>query len=305
MTLAEQIKYIFKDEVFSLKDVYEAIPSKPKTTIRGRIYDNINKHFKKLGKNLYTTIVNDEECIVIEGDGRDLSFLENNSIHCIITDHPWEDKKSNIGGDRKFTDKYDCFKYIKNDFKEKFRVLKEGHFLVEILPAENENNFDYLYKIKQMALECGFKYYSKVSWIKGTFVSNTGRKSKNSEDVMIFSKGKARPMRIDVKKSKKSEHTIYMSGTNGMLPTAFNVQSVSVKQKVHQSEKPVQLLEQILEYVTFPGELILDQFAGSGSLGLAALNRNRSAILIELLKDNVDKILYRLKNNFNAQCYSL
>ncbi len=46
---------------------------------------------------------------------------------------------------------------------------------------------------------CGFMYYSKVTWKKGNFVSNTGRKSKNSQDVMIFSKGKARNLRIDAK----------------------------------------------------------------------------------------------------------
>jgi len=34
------------------------------------------------------------------------------------------------------------------DFKEKARVLKDGCFLVEVLPAENENNYEYLYQIK-------------------------------------------------------------------------------------------------------------------------------------------------------------
>lgn len=70
---------------------------------------------------------------------------------------------------------------------------------IEILPAENENNYEYLYQIKQYAKEAGFLYYSKVTWKKGGFVSNTGRKAKNSQDVMVFSKGKARSMRIDKK----------------------------------------------------------------------------------------------------------
>ena len=37
------------------------------------------------------------------------------------------------------------------DFKEKARVLKDGCFLVEVLPAENENNYEYLYQIKKYA----------------------------------------------------------------------------------------------------------------------------------------------------------
>ena len=36
---------------------------------------------------------------------------------------------------------------------------------------------------------------------KGTFVSNTGRKAKNTQDIMIFSKGKARNMRYDKKRT--------------------------------------------------------------------------------------------------------
>lgn len=38
--------------------------------------------------------------------------------------------------------------------------------MVEVLPAENENNYEYLYQIKQYAKEAGFVYYSKVSWKK-------------------------------------------------------------------------------------------------------------------------------------------
>ena len=36
--------------------------------------------------------------MLINGEGRDLSFLSDQSIDCIITDHPWLDKKSNRGG---------------------------------------------------------------------------------------------------------------------------------------------------------------------------------------------------------------
>ncbi len=50
--------------------------------------------------------------------------------------------------------------------RKKARVLKAGCFLVEVLPAENENNYEYLYQIKQYAKEAGFVYYSKVSWKK-------------------------------------------------------------------------------------------------------------------------------------------
>jgi len=225
-------------------------------------------------------------------------------IDCILTDHPWLDKKSNKGGDRAFAE-YDCFKYTLQDFKEKARVLKDGCFLVEILPAENENNYKYLYEIKQYAEQCGLLYYSKVTWKKGTFVSNTGRKAKNSQDVMIFSKGKARNMRLDVKRTQQLGYNNFMSGTAKMLPTMFDVQPVSKNKKIHQSELPLSLCEQILNYVTYEGETVLDSFAGSGVVGEAALNLKRNCILIEIAKENIEKIKRRMAEKFNTDLTSI
>lgn len=239
------------------------------------------------------------DCIIANGDGRDLSFLQDSSIDCIITDHPWADPKANKGGNRNFAD-YECFEYTLDDFKEKARVLKDGCFLVEIIPNENESNFDYLYQLKKMAQEAGFEYYCKVPWVKGTFVSNTGRNCKNREDLMIFSKGKARALRLNAKKTKATGETHYMSGANGMLPAEFNIQPPSKKEQICQSEKPSELFEQLLKYITLENELILDQFAGSGSVGQACLNTNRKCILIEKDKDKVEKIEQRFGLNCKA-----
>lgn len=297
MTLAERIYSCFKkEESFNLCDAYEANCEKPKETIRARIYDNLGVLFERVAKGVYKTLDTEETCILIEGDGRDLSILEDESVDCIFTDHPWLDLKSNKGGTRAFAE-YDCFKYTLEDFKEKARVLKKGCFLVEILPAENENNYEYFYQIKKFAKEAGFVYYSKVPWKKGSFVSNTGRKAKNTQDVMIFSKGKARNMRYDKKKSDIEGIDCYMSGCNGMLPAMFDVQPVSRNRKIHQSELPLSLCEQILQFVTYEGELVLDSFAGSGVIGEAALKLRRNCILIEILKENIEKIKKRFEWN--------
>ena len=297
MTLVEKIFNCFKDsDSFTLQEAYEQNSDKPQETVRARIYEKIGVRFERVAKGVYRTIdCKEEQCVLIEGNGRDLSMLKDNSIDCILTDHPWLDTKSNRGGTRVFA-LYDCFKYTLDDFKEKARVLKDGCFLVEVLPAENENNYEYLYQIKQYAKEAGFVYYSKKKKKKGTFVSNTGRKAKNTQDIMIFSKGKARRMRLDKKKSNKTGEIYYMSGCNGMLPTMFDVQPVSKKNKIHQSELPVELCEEILEYVTYEGEIVLDSFAGSGTVGVAALNKKRSCILIEILKENIEKIKTRFNN---------
>jgi site-specific DNA-methyltransferase (adenine-specific) len=290
MSIVDTLIECFKDEAFTLKEAYEKCLNVNKESVRARVYENVGVKFKKLSRGLY--INKDADCVLIEGNGRDLSFLEDSSIDCIITDHPWNNR-ANKGGNRNFAE-YDCFNYKLQDFMEKARVLKDGSFLVECIPNESETNFDYLYAIKKMAEQCGFQYYAKIPWIKGTFVSNTGRCSKNSEDLMIFSKGKPRALRLDAKKTKALGIETFMSGTNKMLPTDFNIQAVSNKNKICQSEKPSALFEQLLEYITLENEVVLDQFAGSGSVGEACVKTNRKCILIEKAKEKVEKIAQRL-----------
>ena len=43
----------------------------------------------------------------------------------------------------------------------------------------------------------------------------------------------------------------------------------------------------------------VNSFAGSGAVGVAALNKNRSCILIEILRENIEKI----KERFNSILY--
>lgn len=291
MSIVSNLIECFKNEAFTLKEAYKVNPGVNKESVRARIYEALGAKFEKLGKGLYIT--KEQDCVLIEGDGRDLSILEDASIDCIITDHPWSDIKANKGGNRSFAD-YSCFQYTLDDFIEKARVLKEGSFLVEVIPNENESNFDYLYQLKKMAQEAGFQYYCKVPWVKGTFVSNTGRNVKNREDLMIFSKGKPRALKLDAKKIKATGELHYMSGTNGMLPAEFNVQPPSRREQICQSEKPSLLFEQLLQYITLENEVVLDQFAGSGSVGEACLKINRKCILIEKAKECIEKIKERL-----------
>lgn len=282
----------------TIKEIADKIPDKPQSTIRGRLNENLDTLFQRVARGIYW--ITEKGILLIEGDGRDLSTFDDELFDCILADHPWKDDKSLKGTNRVFDKTYDTFEYELNDFKEKARVLKRGGFIVEVLPAENENNWKYLYKIKQMAEQCGLLYYSKVTWIKGTFLANTGRRQKNSEDILILSKGKARALRLDKKKIKAFGGTHYMSGTTEMLPAMFNIQAVPVKKRIHQAEKPVELYIQLIELLTRPGEIILDQFAGSGNVGVAALRTNRFACLIEILKENVLKIKDRIASEIEA-----
>ncbi|MDQ0361582.1 DNA-methyltransferase [Breznakia pachnodae] len=208
-------------------------------------------------------------------------MIESNSIDAIITDHLYLIEKSHKGGNRNFTSEYECFNYEVSDFEEKIRVLKPGGFMIEFIPEENADNYNYLFNMKEMAKQVGFEYYSKVPWNKG-IKHNVGRKQKMTEDILFMSKGKARSLRRDVKKDKQDptkEH--FMSGTNGMLPAEFEHKAPIKNERIHQAEKPVELIEELIEFVTKENETILDQFGGSLNTGKAALNKSRNAIVIE------------------------
>jgi len=327
-------EYFLEEEQFSIKEANNLVNNIKNMnvnneSVRARVYEGVGKGiFNKISRGVYkvTSQINgrDNTCLLINGDGRDLSMIKDKSIDGIITDHPYDITKALTGGNRNFAT-YELFKYENKDFKEKKRVLKEGAFLVEFLPEESECNYDYLYKIKKMAEETGLKYFAKVSWVKGNFVSNTGRKSKNLEDVMVFSNGEPRALKLDAKKNLavasennldikgKSSYEVrdmlmdnnlpvfFMKGTNGMLPTAFIHQPKNIKDKVVEAEKPVKLIEEIIGYISKPYEVLLDQFAGSGNFVIACYNTERNSIAIEKDSEIFSKMKQNIEQNISVE----
>lgn len=298
--------YFLEAESFTLKEAEHAVidvmsKDVKLPSIRARIYEGIDKGiFLRVSKGVYSVTKDNSTCLLIEGNGRDLSFIKDNTIDFIITDHPY-DSKSNKGGNRNFAD-YECFRYSTQDFLEKKRVLKPGCFLVEFLPDKNAENRRYLNDIEEMAIEAGFLYYASVPWKKGTEKHNTGRKVKDRESVVFFSKGKARLLRRDAKKELANpDKKYFMSGASQMLPSVFDYQLPSKSKRIHQAEKPLALIEEIIELISIEDELGLDQFAGSGVSGEAALNKKRDMILIEQDHNTVEKIKKRLNRKGRKQ----
>jgi site-specific DNA-methyltransferase (adenine-specific) len=63
---------------------------------------------------------------------------------------------------------------------------------------------------------------------------------------------------------------------------------------VHPTQKPLFLIQKLIELVTNPGDLVLDPFAGSGTTALACKELNRNYICIEKEREYVDIIHQRL-----------
>ena len=93
----------------------------------------------------------------------------------------------------------------------------------------------------------------------------------------------------------------YMKGTNGMLPTAFDYQPKNSKDKIIEAEKPTELIEEIIEYISKPYETLLDQYAGSGNFVIACYNKNRNSIAIEKDSETFEKMKTNIENNIDAK----
>lgn len=65
---------------------------------------------------------------------------------------------------------------------------------------------------------------------------------------------------------------------------------------VHPTQKPVELLEWLINTYTNEGEIVLDNCMGSGSTGVACMNTNRKFIGIELEKEYFDIAEERINN---------
>jgi site-specific DNA-methyltransferase (adenine-specific) len=81
---------------------------------------------------------------------------------------------------------------------------------------------------------------------------------------------------------------------NGTPRDIFPVKRVPSGRKIHPTEKPTELLRDLIGLSTLPGENILDPFAGSGATLVAARETNRKAIGIELSPKYYEGIVKRL-----------
>jgi DNA modification methylase len=75
--------------------------------------------------------------------------------------------------------------------------------------------------------------------------------------------------------------------------------------RLHPTEKPVNLLRYLIELLSKPGDVLLDPFAGSASLGEAAVITKRSAILVERDHEFYEKGSNRIEILLNSPAQSL
>lgn len=82
---------------------------------------------------------------------------------------------------------------------------------------------------------------------------------------------------------------------NEYYPTSIiEVSNANRKDKLHPTEKPLELFEYLIKTYTNKNDLVLDNTAGSGTTAIACINTNRNYILIEKEEKYVEIIKKRI-----------
>lgn len=195
-----------------------------------------------------------------------LAVTPSGSIDCIVTDPPYRTISGGVGG----SDGRPTGMLLKNDGKvfkhndidiseyasELFRVLTSpGHCWV----FTNELNRR---PIEDEMLRVGFKCHGLFGWHKNNAVVNRCG-MKNWEPFFLFRKGPARGL--------------YTPGIKQMISVPNPVGS-----KLHPTEKPVDLMKQLVLASSQVGETVMDPFAGAGSVGVACNETGRRFVGFEI-----------------------
>ncbi len=268
-----------------LKQVYEAFPGEKETTIRGRLNENLNKCFKRIGRGIYLATCGNAQALIIEGDAwNEIKNIETGSIDAIITDSPYSclNKHLSMGTTRKTKGEW-SFKtkdIDENLLKEMLRVLKQGGHFFSFLPPDSKDTLDYNNNFIESARRIGFEFNKR--WIWNKEVIGMGYNGRNKYEQIIFlSKGKRTKPR------------------NLSIPDLLSYKRLNPRTRFHEAQKPNELIRDILVFCSNENDVILDPFAGSLVLAEECLNHNRNSISIEIDGEMIQSSINQ--RNLNVQ----
>jgi site-specific DNA-methyltransferase (adenine-specific) len=138
---------------------------------------------------------------------------------------------------------------------EVFRVLKKGSHCYIMINGRN------LSELQSDAEKVGFEYQNLLAWVKNNATPNK-----------YYMQG----MEFILMLSKRPAKNINNMGTKNY----FQIPNI-IGNKVHPSEKPVDLMAVLIENSTLPNEIVLDPFGGGCPVAVACINLNRQYICIE------------------------
>jgi site-specific DNA-methyltransferase (adenine-specific) len=209
---------------------------------------------------------------LIQGDAiSKLKELKEKSIDCVVTDPPY-----NIG-----------FKSVRgadtNDFDDEFSLDMLDSTCKELSRVMKDDSHLYMF----IGFQTAFDYINIVS------------KYFDVRNLLVWVKNNHTPTNYQLNYAHKYELIIFASKGKRILNRDCTPDVLEFKNptnKLHSCEKPLDLLEYLIENSTIKGEVVLDCFAGSGSTLVASENIGRKWVGIELKKEFINLIKSRLKS---------
>lgn len=204
--------------------------------------------------------------------------LDDESIDMVLCDLPYGTTKC----------KWDVVIPFEDLWKHYYRIVKPQGAIVlhctqpftSLLITSNLKDFKYCW------------VWDKVT-ARGHLVAKH-RPMQQTEDIAVFGNGKISYFPIMKErdkpiKGKECKRTDIMGGISHgytkvythSYPKNLLTFSGAKGKKEHPTQKPVPLTEYLIKTYTQPNEIVLDNCAGSGTVGEACLNLNRHYILIE------------------------
>jgi site-specific DNA-methyltransferase (adenine-specific) len=206
-----------------------------------------------------------------------LASLPGESVDLLITDPAYEslEKHRAIGTTTRLkhskASSNDWFKIFPNArfgelFREIYRVLrKDAHFYL-LCDAET------MFVAKPAAEQAGFKFWKPLVWDKATIGMGYHYRARY-EFILFFEKGKRRLNDLGI------ADIISVPRIRGGYP----------------AEKPAEVADVLIRQSSEPGNLVVDPFMGSGSVGIAALRLGRRFLGNDLNPEAVRIAAQRLR----------
>lgn len=211
-----------------------------------------------------------------------LSRIENKSIDLILTDPPYEHEIH--GG------------LVKNGYFER-KLTRERHinFISNGFDYDKVfSHFDRICKVPNMIIFCSNRQISKIMsfWEKKGY----------SVTLLIWRKPNPIPLG-NGNYISDVEFMVYVRGQGATFNSigvkdqlkVFEYPSPSSSERIHPTEKPLDLLRRLLLIHSNENNLVLDCFSGSGSTALACMKEKRKFLGCEIDKEYYNSSTKRLK----------